>query len=160
MRLFIMRHGEAEPLAVSDMARNLTERGRRQAEAAAEWLREEQVCPELFLVSPFTRTRQTAGIVAEVLNIPPEQITLSENVLHGSDPHAFLRTLPEDPETGETRTVLMVSHMPFVSLLCGLLVHGNMQQGEPFYTAQVEQLQVHAALPGGAESLGCFVPHL
>ena len=39
MRIFIMRHAEAEMMAQSDKARQLTARGRQQSLTQGEWLK-------------------------------------------------------------------------------------------------------------------------
>lgn len=39
MKVFIMRHGEAEVVASSDEARHLTEYGRKQSISQGQWLK-------------------------------------------------------------------------------------------------------------------------
>ena len=39
MNLILWRHAEAEDIAASDLARQLTTRGRKQAQTVAKWLR-------------------------------------------------------------------------------------------------------------------------
>jgi broad specificity phosphatase PhoE len=75
-RALFLRHGESvrnahtgsEPLAEEDGDR-LTERGRQQARAAASALAGEH--PTLLLTSPLRRARETAGALAEVLDLTP-----------------------------------------------------------------------------------------
>lgn len=56
--LFLMRHAKsAYPPGVPDVLRPLSPRGRRNAQAAAEWL--SQMSVDTVLVSPATRTRAT-----------------------------------------------------------------------------------------------------
>ena len=68
--IYLVRHGEADyeligkrrwPGKLADLA-PLTDRGRRQAETAAEWLA--GVGAVKLLSSPFTRTMETAGAVS------------------------------------------------------------------------------------------------
>ena len=65
MEIVLIRHGEPEwvrdGLAVVDPP--LTDRGHRQAERLAEWLRDEQF--DEVLVSPLVRARQTAAPLLE-----------------------------------------------------------------------------------------------
>jgi len=72
-RLLLVRHGESEGnhfllFAVTPEV-PLTDHGREQARATGEWIRARHV-PRLVVTSPFTRARQTAEIVAEVLGVP------------------------------------------------------------------------------------------
>ena len=57
-RLLLIRHAKTEQGA-PDEARQLTDRGRRDAAAIGEWLREQDVVPDLVVVSPATRAKQT-----------------------------------------------------------------------------------------------------
>lgn len=57
-RLLLIRHAKTERGA-PDEARQLTDRGRRDAAAVGAWLREQNVVPDLVVVSPATRATQT-----------------------------------------------------------------------------------------------------
>jgi phosphohistidine phosphatase len=64
MDLILWRHADAldgEP----DMARALTEKGRKQAEKMAAWLRQRLPANTLVLVSPAVRALQTADALGE-----------------------------------------------------------------------------------------------
>lgn len=76
--MILVRHGQSEfnvhyaktridPGIVDPV---LTEEGRQQAQAAAEILRGHEI--KRLLASPFTRTLQTAEIIAETLKLPVE----------------------------------------------------------------------------------------
>ena len=74
-RLILVRHGESEGNRerrfTTTPAVALTPRGRDQARVAAERI----ACrfhPELVVTSPYARARETAGIIAEILNLPLE----------------------------------------------------------------------------------------
>lgn len=75
-RVFVVRHAEAyknlvpRPDLPAERLDSLTERGRGQARALAERLRERGVARVLF--SPTGRTRQTAELLAELLGVPAE----------------------------------------------------------------------------------------
>ena len=69
MKLWILRHGEAEPHARSDAQRNLTEHGREQVRQAAAHLIGQSI--DTILVSPYVRAQQTAEIVRKVLGAHP-----------------------------------------------------------------------------------------
>lgn len=57
-RLLLIRHAKTEQ-GSPDIGRQLTDRGRRDAAAIGEWLRGKAVVPDLVVVSPATRARQT-----------------------------------------------------------------------------------------------------
>ncbi len=60
MKIFIMRHGEAEHFADSDAARQLTQRGRAESEAVARACKEQGWSQfDKVLVSPYIRAQQT-----------------------------------------------------------------------------------------------------
>ncbi|WP_022957371.1 histidine phosphatase family protein [Spongiibacter tropicus] len=65
MEVLLVRHGAASWDAATDMERALTERGREEVDAAAQWLRGEDWQPEQLWVSPYRRAQQSA----EILNI-------------------------------------------------------------------------------------------
>jgi phosphohistidine phosphatase len=57
-RLVLIRHAKTE-LGSPDEKRQLTDRGRRDAVAIGAWLRAKDFVPDLVVVSPATRARQT-----------------------------------------------------------------------------------------------------
>ncbi len=60
MKIFIMRHGEAEHFADSDAARQLTQRGRIESETVARACKEQGFAQfDKVLVSPYIRAQQT-----------------------------------------------------------------------------------------------------
>ena len=65
MRLWLLRHGQAEPKARTDAQRNLTDVGRREVEGAAASLQDQSL--QVILVSPYQRAQQTAEIVRQAL---------------------------------------------------------------------------------------------
>ncbi len=86
-RYFAMRHGEAESnvknIANADLKNNhyyLTDRGRKQAEAAAEILRQARDKIDLIFASDFARTRETAEIVAERLGLGRKKIIFDKRL--------------------------------------------------------------------------------
>ena len=66
MKLWLLRHGEAEPRARTDAERNLTEGGRRDVRRSATFLRGKPL--QTILVSPFHRAQQTADEVRKALS--------------------------------------------------------------------------------------------
>jgi len=61
--VFLVRHAHADP-GEPDEARELSERGKKEARALAERLAAHESPPALVLTSPLIRARQTAGEIA------------------------------------------------------------------------------------------------
>jgi phosphohistidine phosphatase len=116
--LVLLRHAKAEsPDAGPDVTRNLTERGRSDAQAAGAWLAAAGLRPDLVLCSPANRTRETWRLVAVGLaeadpsGTAPE-VRYEQGLYAGGRTEVFdlLRGLSDD-----VRTVLIVGHNPTMS---------------------------------------------
>ena len=118
MDLLLWRHAEAED-GVSDMQRQLTARGEKQAEQVAQWLKIHAPKQMNIVASPAKRTRQTA----EALDLP-----------FSTDP----RLSPEGSVSGilaaigwpegkgvRGEAVLVVGHQPALGRLASLLLAGQ-----------------------------------
>ena len=118
MYIFIMRHGEAEPVRLSDMDRKLTSLGKKQSSQSAIWIN--QFCDklnisvDLSLVSPYCRTQETFQQVSEQVTIA-EHLTCSDIVPSGDPQLAqdYIDVVLQEKES--LQGLLLVSHMPFVS---------------------------------------------
>lgn len=75
MRLFLMRHGKAEPggPGLDDFDRRLTPKGIKGVKRQAK--RFEGEGPQVIITSPYVRARTTAEQVAEHLGLPVEVAT-------------------------------------------------------------------------------------
>lgn len=65
MKLWVLRHGEAEPRANSDAERRLTAHGREQVVRSAAHLLGQPL--QAIIASPYVRAQQTAALVHETL---------------------------------------------------------------------------------------------
>jgi len=120
-RLTLMRHAEArwKDADLSDLERPLNRRGNAAAESMARRLLELQLVPDLLLVSPARRTRQTAEILARELSIPARRV-LHEDALYLASAADVLRVVQA---IGPRVThLLVVAHNPGVSELVQQLV--------------------------------------
>ena len=73
--IYLLRHGEAEDGDGSDDAsRELTEKGRRQSEAAGKALAALGLKPQACLSSPKIRARDTARLACEHLGLTVEEV--------------------------------------------------------------------------------------
>ncbi|MEK7213676.1 MAG: class I tRNA ligase family protein, partial [Patescibacteria group bacterium] len=81
---YITRHGEAENntlMIISSIAENshyLTEKGKKQAEEAGKWLKDKKI--DLIFVSPFIRTRETAEVIAKVIDLNTSEIIIDSRL--------------------------------------------------------------------------------
>jgi phosphohistidine phosphatase len=116
VNIVIMRHGEAEPLTKQDSQRQLTSRGKREAQQMAQWL---QNCYSAFTdvwASPYLRAGQTAEIMLSKQNSDCLLQTHDELVPEGNP--LFLLDLIDTKLAAEPEArILLVSHMPLVSFL-------------------------------------------
>lgn len=140
MRLWVLRHGEAEPRANSDAERRLTAHGREQVlRSAAQLL---GCAPQVILASPYVRAQQTAALVHEALGL-----TSRCRPCPGSP--------RKRPAAGHRRAgqagveqVLLVSHQPLVGTLVCLLEHGHRKDPAPMGTASLAELDGDHPWPG------------
>jgi phosphohistidine phosphatase len=103
MNLILWRHAEAEDIAPSDLARQLTTRGRKQAQSIAKWLRARLDDDAVILASPAIRTIQT------VENLTDQYRVVRELAPGGSA--AGVLSAAGWPE-GIAPTVVIVGHQP------------------------------------------------
>lgn len=120
-RLTLMRHAEArwKDADLSDLERPLNRRGTAAAEAMARRLLERQLIPDLLLVSPARRTRQTAEIVARELSIPARRVVHEEALYLASADDVLKVVQGAGPRVGH---LLVIAHNPGVSELVQRLV--------------------------------------
>jgi phosphohistidine phosphatase len=134
MRVWLLRHGEAEPKARTDAERNLTEAGRLEVERAAAHLQEQPL--HVILVSPYQRAQQTAEIVRQALGFtgPVETVPWLTPDSDLTDAMLYLDRRPE-------QHLLLVTHQPFVGALGGWLVSGQRDVPLPMATASLAELE-------------------
>jgi phosphohistidine phosphatase len=113
MELILWRHAEAED-GVDDFKRELTKRGKRQAQRMSEWLRPLLVGEWRILVSPAKRTLQTV----KALDMP---FDIREALGASSTPQVVLREA-DWPHGKED--VLIVGHQPTLGQVAAKLVGG------------------------------------
>jgi phosphohistidine phosphatase len=114
MELILWRHADAQD-GSPDLKRELTDKGRRQAERMAEWLKPRLDDNWRILVSPAVRARQTA----DALGVDYEQrITVGP----GATENTLLR---EIAWPGGDRNVLVVGHQPTFGRVAARLLTGH-----------------------------------
>ncbi|MCE9662659.1 phosphohistidine phosphatase SixA [Halomonas sp. M5N1S17] len=151
-RLLIMRHGEAGPGSV-DAERTLTARGHAEAARMADWLQYQELDEARILASPYVRARQTAEHVAASLEREVETLAIATP---DDPPEAVSDWLLEQTDRGP---LVLVSHMPLVGALTGLLVEGRSDRGLGFPTAAVAELEAEVWAAGCARLLRFMAPN-
>ncbi len=134
MKLFILRHGQAEPQKTTDEARELTEKGRedtrRVVSARIAYM---QSITEIW-ASPLVRAQQTAHIAASYF--PALKIQTSELIIPESSPAIAMDWLQSINQ--QNLSILLVSHQPFV----GELVNNLCGKPTGFYPMGTSSLAV------------------
>jgi phosphohistidine phosphatase len=117
MRLYLLRHAEAEPHCADDFSRRLTDKGSGQSRRVGEFLKEHDVRPGLILSSPVLRAKETASIVVEVLGVePPTEVPW---LACGMNPE---RGISELSGYAKLDSLMIVGHEPdFSSLIAAFL---------------------------------------
>ncbi|MDD0974034.1 phosphohistidine phosphatase SixA [Pseudomonas fontis] len=141
MKLWVLRHGEAEPRANSDAERRLTAHGREQVLRSAAGLLGQPL--QAILASPYVRAQQTAALVHEALGFAQPLQTVPW-LTPESDPQQVIAEL----DKLGLEHVLLVSHQPLVGALVGLLEHGHYRNAAPLSTASLAELEGDWPLAG------------
>lgn len=114
MDLLLWRHAEAVD-GLIDEQRELTARGKRQAEAIAEWLAERRPKGLRIIVSPAKRALQTARFFTREFEVSPQVGTAAD--------FRSLLTATGWPDAG--RAVLVVGHQPTLGQTASFLLTGQ-----------------------------------
>lgn len=124
MDIYLLRHAEAVDQAPgrSDGERELTEKGHRQSQRAAQWLLAHGIAPEAILSSPLVRALQTARPVAETLG---KAVVTDQRLAGLRLSAAAVRDMAREYGVGES--LLLVGHEPDMSALIAELTGGEVE---------------------------------
>lgn len=111
MDLILWRHAEAEE-SFPDIARALTPKGLRQAERMAAWLKKKLPENTRMIVSPATRTQQTASMLCD-------DFVTDKTIGPGAGVDAILAAA-NWPDAAST--VLIVGHQPTIGEVASYLI--------------------------------------
>jgi phosphohistidine phosphatase len=118
-RLLLLRHAKAVPQGVlADENRPLADRGRTDTPLVAEFAAGHGLVPDLVLVSPALRTRETWELFAPAFRSPPAYRT--EPRLYSAPAERILYLLREIP--AETKSLMLVGHNPGLEDLARILI--------------------------------------
>jgi len=158
-RLVLLRHAKAEPAGegAGDEVRPLALVGRRQAGRVGAALFASELVPEVALVSPAVRTRQTWELLRAAFGDAEPEVVVEDRLYSGGvdDVVALVREVD-----ARVRTVLVVGHEPTVSAAAAALAGPDsdtgatirVRGGVPTATYAVVELDGHwdTLTPGSA----------
>ena len=121
MRIYLVQHGDALAKDV-DPERRLSDQGRADITRLVAWLLTNEVAVSRIYHSGKTRARQTAEMLAPVLETGGE-ILPAEGLGPNDPPEVFLQQLQNVDED-----TLIVSHLPFVARVLSQAVTGSPDQ--------------------------------
>lgn len=161
LRLILFRHAEAvRPPGTADFDRPLSARGKADAAEMGERLAEHDLAPDLVVLSPSQRTRETWDLASRSLAGGTE-VRLDPAIYEAYAD----RLLAIAQGSGAAATTMLVGHNPSFEDLARLLVGGSdavaasrLRQGLP--TAAVAVLAFHAADWREIEAGGARLEHL
>lgn len=140
MKLYLMRHGEAEAMARRDADRALTQTGRAAVANKAKLL----PAIDRLVVSPYLRALQSADILVG------EGLQVTHRVVDDRvTPDCPLAPVIESVLLPDVREQMVVAHNPLLSILVAELV-GDDARGIGLGTADVACLEAEQWLPGCA----------
>ncbi|MGE8151029.1 phosphohistidine phosphatase SixA [Pseudomonas vancouverensis] len=140
MKLWVLRHGEAEPYGSRpDSERALTDHGRKEVLSSAARLMGQPLTA--IYASPYLRAQQTAQVVREALGFEPEIRTV-DWLKPDTDPDKVAEQLVSVSD------VLLVSHNPLVGNLLSYLQHGAGYPPEKVSTAGLAEIKGDELLVG------------
>lgn len=117
MDLILWRHAEADEAGdgTDDLERALTQKGERQAERMAGWLRRQLASTTRVLVSPARRAQQTAAKL-------DRKVKTVDDIAPGGTVEALLH-VARWPDAREA--VLVVGHQPTLGMAASYLLSGS-----------------------------------
>lgn len=144
MKVWVLRHGEAQAQATSDRERPLTPTGLTQAQGVGQFIAEHAAIDRVF-VSPYLRAQQTCAEVLRPLGLTAQTVDwLTPDV----SPEQVIDALERMQGEEQVWEVLLVSHQPLVSQLVSLLVDGHLQGYYPMAPASLVALEGDFVAPG------------
>ena len=124
--LYLLRHAKADN-TLPDLERDLTSRGRRQAQEIGRWMAEKGIRPDLILSSPAKRAKETAHLCSKQAGYQGK-IHLEDD-LYEADMDKYLDIIADLKNKYDS--VLIVGHNPHISAAVTILTgeHLNMSTG-------------------------------
>lgn len=127
-RLMLLRHAKTErpEPGEPDRGRKLTKRGRTDAPVIGAYMARHGLVPDLALVSPAVRAKETWELIAACFAKAPK--VASEERIYNAGPDRLMALIAE---TRGTRSLLVVGHNPGIQeLAVQLVASGDVQARE------------------------------
>ena len=155
MKLYLLRHGEAESRAETDAQRQLTNKGRQEALDVAVQFTKKGLKIDRCFVSPYVRAIQTAdSFLSRIPGGPMMEIqALLSPEIRAAEVIKFLETLPEE-------NILLVTHNPLVSELNAVLLEGNIDHMEILGTCELSSLELEIVADAMATQVFFLSPNV
>lgn len=160
MDLYILRHGEAHPIAASDQQRELTEQGRLQTKKLAQVVDTLGIKVNAVFASPYIRAQQTAELVSATFGV--NQIHNCDLITPDGDPQSVINWLARQYEVNskqyevnsKQQSILLVTHQPFAGSLIATFVNGSGRYDSsipPMMTSSLAHLTMDLCAAGCAD---------
>jgi len=128
--IYLIRHAEAANKGhmQTDLQRELTPSGKRDAQMAGIYLKNNSVIFDLVLCSPAIRTQATAQLITINMSDSSTNVTIEPSIYHATDDDLFtiLRNLP----LGK-KSVALVGHNPSISWIASSLTNSKIEAFSP-----------------------------
>ncbi len=150
MKLFILRHADAEPARTgeNDRDRALTDKGREQSRKVGRFLRTRELTPDAVFTSPCTRARQTAEVVCEEACLDDPE--LAPWLAPGANPEDIAAALNDCLRLED---LLIVGHQPDLGRLAAFLMGLPKEMSIRVRKSQLVELELERPTAVGARLL-------
>ena len=155
LELYLIRHGvaaERGPDYPDDSKRPLTADGMSKLRKSAKALNALGVGFDLIITSPLVRTKQTAEIIAEILDGKP-QVTTSDSLAPAGTPAAVVQELARHARKAR---IALVGHEPNLGELAARLI--GARSPIEFKKGGICRIDFDVLPPKGRGQLQWFVP--
>ena len=149
MQLTLVRHGEAAPpINGVDSKRPLTERGHKQAQQTADFLKK-NVQPDVFVVSTLLRAQETLAHIQQYYKDVP--VLICDKIKPEDDAKLAIEWLSRLP----FESIVVVCHMNVVGYIAEQLTH---EQFNPFALAEARIYEQSVIANGLSTQNKAFIP--
>ena len=149
MQLTLVRHGEAAPpINGVDSKRPLTERGHKQAQQTADFLKK-NVQPDVFVVSTLLRAQETLAHIQQYYK--DVHVLICDKIKPEDDAKLAIEWLSQLP----FESIVVVCHMNVVGYIAEQLTH---EQFNPFALAEARIYEQSVIANGLSTQNKAFIP--
>ena len=129
-RITLFRHAKAETPAMqkSDFDRVLSNRGRRNADRMGRFIARNNLLPDMVIVSPAARTRETYELASAHW---PDIPVIYRDSIYEASATSILATI--ESLAGDAERVMVIGHNPGLAVLLGNLVETPPPDADIFY---------------------------